>query len=124
MRIHKTSQSAYTPRCSAPKGFAATPVYEHGTAPRVRQYAGSAPESTETLIRARELARIRKCQPELSLSAARAVADARTATPKRGAVSKRSGPCFQRKDLAAAYNALMAYNALLQAEPAALPGAR
>ena len=107
MRIRKTSQSAYTPRHSAPMGFAATPVYEHGTAAVVRQYSGSAPESTVALARARELARIRKCQPELSVDAARVVADARTASPKRGAVSKRSGPCFQRKDLAAEYNALM-----------------
>ena len=92
-----------------------------------RAFNGAAPASTEALVRARELARIRKCQPELSTDAARAVADARTATPKRGAVSKRSGPCFQRRDLAAVYNALNALNALnarMQAEPTALPGAR
>ena len=111
MRIRKTSQSAYTPRYSAPMGFATTPVYEPGTAAVVRQYNGSAPAATVALVRARELARIRKDQPELSLDAAR-VADARTATPKRGAVSKRSGPCFQRKDLAAVYNALMALHRL------------
>ena len=106
MRIRKTSQSAYTPRCSAPMGFAATPVYEHGTATSVRQYGGAAPESTAALVRARELARIRKGpvkKPELST--ARHVADARTATPQRGAVSKRSGPCFQRPELALLMNA-------------------
>lgn len=103
MRMRKTSQSAYTPRRSAPMGFAATPVYEPAAA-AVRQYNGAAPEGTEALVRARELARIRKGQPELSLVAARAVADARTATPQRGAVSKRSGPCFSRPDLVAALN--------------------
>ena len=116
MRIRKTSQSAYTTRRSAPMGFATTPVYEQDTAAAVRQYSGAAPEGTAALVRARELARIRKCQPELSTAAA-SVADARTATPKRGAVSKRSGPCFQCKGLVAEYNAL-------QAEPAEPTGAR
>ena len=102
MRIRKTSQSAYTPRCSAPMGFAATPVYEHGTAAAVRQYASAAPASTEALMRARELAKIRK-ETHASLDEARAVAAARTATAKRGH-SKRSGPCFARPDLVRALN--------------------
>lgn len=104
MRVHKTSQSAYTHRSSAPQGFAVTPVYEQTDAV-ARQYNGAAPKSTAALARARELARIRKCQPELSLDAVSAVAGARTATSKRGAVSKRSGPCFQRPDLVLLMNA-------------------
>ena len=117
MRVLKTSPSACTPRYSAPKGFAATPVYERPAA-SVRRYTGAAPKGTAALVRARELARILKCQPELSMDAANAVADARTATPKRGAVSKRSGPRFRRKDLAAGYNALIGAARADSPEPA------
>ena len=80
-----------------------SPVYFAAPTATPRAFDGAAPASTEALVRDRELAKIRKDQPALTHAEARTVADARTATAKRGH-SKRSGPCFARPDLVRALN--------------------
>lgn len=104
MRIQRFSLSAYTARKDSPQGFGTTPIYDQGDAAAVLQYEGAAPASTEAIVRAREIARIRKDHPALTLAEAQAIADARTATARRGGASKRPGPCFARPDLVLAAN--------------------